>query len=396
MKQWKISSCRLAAVVFFTLLGWPFFQAEGADHAAAAAGRSPGAKNVIFMVADGMGLATVTAARLYKYGPGGGRLAFEELPVIGYQSTYAAESIITDSAAAASAWACGRKFANGEICFHQRDGSYPPSLLEIARSLGKTTGLVATSAITHATPAAFGAHVPSRQCETEIARQYISTTRVDVLLGGGRRKFEPTAPDACGTEGDMLKEAAANGYAVVFSLPELKAVLPAASRLLGLFAAGGLTPEIRRSPASRLEPRLPEMTAGALEILEKNADGFFLLVEGSQVDWASHNHDLEFMIGETLAFSEAVQTVRNWIAMQPRREAETLLVVVSDHETGGLAISGPRRRLVRSGEMVEAAWAATDHTGTDTILWSQGPGSLALGRALNNTDIYDVLRRLMK
>jgi alkaline phosphatase len=395
MKQWKISSCRLAAMVFFTLFGWPIFPAAGADHAAAAGDRTPGAKNVIFMVADGMGLATVTAARLYKYGPGGGRLAFEELPVIGYQSTYAANSIITDSAAAASAWACGRKFANGEICFHQRDGSYPPSLLEIARSLGKTTGLVATSNITHATPAAFGAHVPSRQCETEIARQYISTTKVDVLLGGGRRKFEPAAPDACGTEGDILHEAMANGYAIVFSLPELKAALPAASRLLGLFAAGGLTPENRRSPDS-LEPRLSEMTAAALANLEKNANGFFLLIEGSQVDWAGHNHDLEFMIGETLAFSEAVQTVRNWIAMQPRREAETLLVVVSDHETGGLAISGPRRRLVRSGEMVEAVWAATDHTGTDTILWSQGPGSRALGRALNNTDIYEVLRRLMK
>jgi alkaline phosphatase len=395
MSRWPFGSSRLAAAGFLILFIFPLRPAAGADRASAGGASSSGAKNVIVMVADGMGLATVTAARLHKFGPGGGRLAFEELPVIGYQSTYAADSIITDSAAAASAWACGRKFANGEICFHRRDGSYPPSLLEIARSLGKATGLVATSNITHATPAAFGAHVASRHCETEIARQYISTTRVDVLLGGGRRKFEPTEPDACGTEGDILKEAAASGYALVFSLPELKAALPAATRVLGLFAAGGLAPENRR-PEGNHEPRLSEMTAAALLVLEKNAHGFFLLVEGSQIDWAGHKRDLEFMIGETLAFDEAVRTVRNWMAMQPQREAETLLVVLSDHETGGFAVTGPSRRLVKRGEMVEAGWATTDHTGTDTMLWSHGPGSQSLGRALDNTDLYEVLRSSMK
>jgi alkaline phosphatase len=387
-----ISGSRRSAIIVAAAMVSFFFPVAGAKVGSAAENHSQGAKNIIFMVADGMGLATVTAARLYKYGPGGGRLAFEELPVIGYQSTHSADGTVTDSAAAASAWACGRKFANGEICFHRQDGSYPPSLLEMASSLGKSTGLVATSEITHATPAAFGAHVASRKCEKEIARQYITTTKVDVLLGGGQGKFEAGKPDGCGAGGDLLKEAVARGYATVFSLSELKKVPPGA-RTLGLFAAGAMTPTHRRAPDNP-EPHLWEMTAAALQILEKNPRGFFLLVEGSQIDWANHNHGLDYALGETLAFAEAVQAVRAWLAEKPGREAETLLVVASDHDTGGMSITGPGR-LIDDGELVEVAWNTTHHTGSDTLIWSQGPGSRSLGRALDNTEVYQVLRKAM-
>ncbi len=154
--------------------------------------RSKGkAKNIIFMVPDGLGLSNVTAARIFKNGPDGDPLYLETLPKIGYQRTHAKNSTVTDSAAAASAWACGEKFNNNEVSCHDddKDGhcdSEPvKTILELAKEKGKATGLVATSTITHATPAVWGAHVYYRNCETEIFRQYIEETGVDVILGGG-------------------------------------------------------------------------------------------------------------------------------------------------------------------------------------------------------------------
>jgi alkaline phosphatase len=229
-----------------------------------------GARNVIFMVPDGMGLADVTAARIHKNGIDGAPLHFETLDHIGYQRTYSADSTISDSASAASAWACGEKFNNGEICFHGNGRPHLPSILELAKRAGRGTGLVATSTITHATPASFGAHVVNRNCETEIARQYIEVTRPDVLLGGGAAKFKPAKPDACGATGDYISKAAQSGYKVVRTRQEMKEGAAAgAGKVLGLFTPGGMTPEILRTPGTS-EPRLPEMTVTALAILDRN------------------------------------------------------------------------------------------------------------------------------
>jgi alkaline phosphatase len=348
------------------------------------------------MVPDGMGLADVTAARIFKNGIDGAPLSFETLDHIGYQRTYSANSTITDSAPAASAWACGEKFNNGEICFHGDGRPYFPSILELAKRTGRGTGLVATSTITHATPAAFGAHVVNRNCETEIARQYIEVTRPDVILGGGAAKFNPANPDRCGTKGDFVSKAELSGYTVVQTRQEMKEGVDAGVwKILGLFTADGMTPEVLRSSGTT-EPRLPEMTIAALDILQRNEKGFFLMVEGSQVDWANHANDLRYQIGETLAFDEAVKAVLDWINANPRRRDQTLLIVSPDHETGGFSINGPASRLLRAGEFVEAAWTTKDHSGTDVLVWGQGPGSAAVGRALNNTDLYNVMKRALK
>lgn len=353
-------------------------------------------KNIIFMVPDGMGLADVTAARIYKNGIDGPPLRFETLEHIGYQRTYSANSTITDSAPAASAWACGEKFNNGEICFHGDGRPYLPSILELAKRAGKSTGLVATSTITHATPAAFGAHVANRNCETEIARQYVETTQPDVLLGGGIAKFRPAKADKCGTSGDMIAKAANAGYTIAYGKSEMNdAVSDGAWKLLGLFSMEGMTPEYLRT-AGTAEPRLPEMADAALRILEKNEKGFFLMVEGSQIDWGNHADDLPYQIGETLAFDDAVKTVLDWVAADPDRRNHTLVIVSPDHETGGFAINGPADRLARKGEFVTPGWTSRDHTGTDVLLWAQGPGSSACGRALNNTDLYRIMKRALK
>ncbi len=352
-------------------------------------------KNIIFMVPDGMGIADVTAARTYRNGPDGASLYFETLENIGYQRTHSANSIITDSAAAGSAWSCGEKFNNGEICYHFDGRPYNPSILELAKAEGKATGLVATSTITHATPAVFGAHVKSRNCEKEIARQYIEITGVDLMLGGGVEMFNSTKPDKCGTSGNFIVEAAQKGYSVVFTKAEMdSAVANGTGKLLGLFNKSGMIPEYLRI-AGTTEPKLPEMTSAALNVLEKDRDGFFLMVEGSQIDWANHDNNLKYQTGEILAFDDAVKVVLDWINANPERREHTLLIIVPDHETGGFAINGPDQ-LLKAGTSVDAGWTTAEHTGEDTIIWSQGPGSKALGRAIDNTDLYEVMAKAIE
>ena len=368
-------------------------------------------KHIILMVPDGMGLANVTATRLKLNGPDGAPLNFETLEHIGYQRTYSKTNTITDSSAAASAFACGEKFVNNEVCFHASGAPHNPSVLELAASKGMATGMVATQTITHATPAAFAAHLANRNCETEIAHQYITETRPDVLLGGGQATFKPASPDVCGATGDYIADAKATGYTYVDTSAAMQAaVSKGVTRLLGLFAGKSLTPEYQR-PAPTTQPRLPEMTTAALKILERNRDGFFLMVEGSLIDSGNHEENLDYQFGEIKAFDEAVRVVLDWIEASPERREHTLLIVLPDHETGGFAVKGEGPK---GGETPNQGlgpflpgWVFTlikgdpvdfesHHTGGDVVIWSQGPGSEALGRAIENTYVYQVVKDALK
>lgn len=356
-------------------------------------------KNIIFVVPDGMGLANVTAARIYKYGISKERLSFEKLERIGYQSTFAGNSVVTDSAAGASAWACGQKFNNGEISFHGETGESPPTILELAKAKGKSTGLVATSTITHATPAAFGAHVNSRSCENEIARQYIFKTGVDVILGGGKMRFNSANNDRCGAGGDFISAAQTKGYTLVYTKEGMLKVQNT-KKLLGLFSEGPLAPGPKRAGDDTIktrEPTLAEMTGTALKILEKNDKGFFLLVEASQVDWANHAHNLEYQIAEILALDQAVIVVLDWVNAKPKRISETLIIIVPDHETGGFAINGPLgSTITEPGQLINPGWTTKSHTAVDTMIRSQGPYSQYLGQAIDNTDIFYIMKAALK
>ena len=357
------------------------------------------AKNIIFMVPDGMGLSDVTAARIFKGGPDGDPLSFELLKQTGYQRTHSANSTVTDSAAAAAAWATGDKYNNGQISWHS-DTDMPETILEIAKKKGKAIGLVATSDITHATPAAFGAHVSVRKSEGEIARQYIEETEVDVLLGGGFSNNRSNSP--LPTEDlTALVDSATNEYGYVYAdtLAELESATRS-NRILGLFKQGGKTVEMFRvNPASSYpvsEPTLPEMTKAALNVLSRDKDGFFLLVEGSQIDWRNHAHDIRGMIAETLAFEESVKVVMEWLDSEPSRWNDTLMIVVPDHETGGFQINGPYGKLSEAGDMVEAGWTSGGHTAVDTLVWSEGAGSEYLGGPMDNTDLFHVMKQVLK
>lgn len=369
------------------------------------------AKNIIFMVPDGMGNAYVTATRIFKNGPDGDLLSFEMLPQIGYQRTHARNSTVTDSAAAAAAWACGEKFNNNEISCHDNDSDKvcdsngsPETLLELAQKKGKATGLVATSTITHATPAVWAAHVHHRNCETEIARQFIETTGVNIILGGGigSNRSGYSCEQYLGQDKNaVIASAIGKGYEYVTTEAEMDAAIAMGKQnILGLFTSSGKTPETFRidplMPYPAGEPTLPAMTVAALEILEDNKDGFFLMIEGSQIDWAGHANDISYLLSEMLAFDESVRVVLDWIGERKDRSEETLLIVVADHETGGMMINGPYGTLSLPNEIIQAGWTSGDHTAEDTIIWSQGPGSQYLGKALQNTDLYHVMKKVLK
>lgn len=369
------------------------------------------AKNIIFMVPDGQGLSNVTAARIFKNGPDGDPLYQESLEHIGYQRTHSKNSTVTDSAAAASAWASGEKYNNGEISCHDEDGngncdSTPvPTILDIAEYMGKATGLVATSDITHATPAAFGANVHNRKCEETIAYEFLYRD-IDVLLGGGiaadRSSCLLPHTDTSTTEwlDDLLSTYELAGYSVVKTETDMNdAIDGGAQRLLGLFKNGGKTQEIFRVDETVTypddEPTLPEMTAAALDVLEEDKDGLFLMVEGSQIDWADHANDVKGQIAESLAFDAAVKVVLDWVNADADRKNHTLIIIVADHDCAGFGINGPYGDISKAGDIVEGGWTSGGHTAVDTIIYSQGPGSERLSAAVDNTYLYDVMKEVI-
>jgi alkaline phosphatase len=199
----------------------------------------------------------------------------------------------------------------------------------------------------------------------------------------------------------VVASATALGYAHVTNETDLNAAVAAGNaKILGLFTADGKTPEMFWvDPTASYpdgEPTLGDMTAAALDVLEESKKGFFLMVEGSQIDWAGHANDIEYLLAETIAFDESVRVVQEWIDAVPSRKAQTLLVVVGDHETGGMMIDGPYGSLSAAGEIIEDGWTSGSHSAQDTIIWSQGPGSSELGAALQNTDLFGVMESVLK
>ena len=314
----------------------------------AATGAAPGdtstapPRNAIFMLGDGMGFAQVKAYRMYADDPA--TELVEPLPMEAWQvGSVSTDSIrldcsaadghcvrdphgFTDSASSATAYATGHDTVVGRLSTAQ-DGAPLPTVLEDARRAGKATGIVVTSQVTHASPAAFGSHVPSRNDTRSIADQYFDTRwndqpMIDVLLGGGY-------DDLCRGDRDLVPEFRAAGYDVVRERRQLLA--SRADRVLGLFAPQGLPLAWDRDAGV---PSLAEMTRHALGVLDRDPDGFFLMVEGSQIDWAAHANSVAGVISEMEDFVAAVRVVLDFAAAR----GDTLVLVTADHETGGMAL----------------------------------------------------------
>jgi len=338
-------------------------------------------KNVILLIGDGMALVHIAATRTLVLGAQG-RLHIELIPVTGIIDHYAADEFVSGSAATATSLATGYK-TNGGMIGVLPDSTPALSILEAAQDKGMATGLVATVTITHATPAAFAAHVLDRDLEDQIAEQLLKS-KVNVLLGGGRALFKPGIPgyDMTRTDGrDLTVEARNAGYEYVETKEELTAAK--GDNLLGLFSDGILFN--RKS-----EPTLAEMTDKALEILSRNENGFFLMVEGSQIDWGAHDNDIQYTIREQLHFDLAIKSVVDF-AMN---NGETLVVVTSDHEAGGMFISDkPPNQLDRN---INIQWGSTGHTGTPVPVFAYGPHAERFMGWYDNTDIPKKIAELLK
>jgi alkaline phosphatase len=328
---------------------------------------------IILFIGDGVGVSHWTAARFAA-----DNLAVNQFKVMGLVDTRASNSRVTDSAAGATAYSAGVRTFNGAIGVGP-DSQPVETVLEVAKKRGWATGLVATSSVTHATPASFAAHVPSRASEFDIAKQ-MADLGPEVMLGGGVRYF---SADARPDRADLIAQLRAT-HRVVTS-PDSLAAIPAEStpRLVGLF---GFT---QMPAASQRRPALPEMTRKAIEILSRDPDGFFLMVEGSQPDWRSHeNAPIEQVVAEVLDFDAAIVVALEYQRSSP----EVLVLVVSDHETGGLAIEVARDSAV----LAQAASSLNDATAA--LARAMGVVSGAAADSLRATgvgmvDASDALRR---
>ncbi|NPV70160.1 MAG: alkaline phosphatase [Firmicutes bacterium] len=294
-------------------------------------------KNVIVLVPDGCGSTHTTLARWYKGSP----LALDEV-LTGGVKTYAAESLITDSAPAATAFATGYKSNSKFVSvlpekvtipgLAQQGDPFKPvaTVLEGAKLAGKATGIVATSNIQHATPAAFSSHNFNRNDYNDIAEQQVYQG-MDVVLGGGKKYLLPKSAGGARTDNeDLVQVLRSMGYDIVENTGAL--MNSSASRIWGMFAGDAMAYDMDRDPAK--EPSLAQMTQKAIEVLSKDPDGFFLFVEGSEVDWASHANDPVGVIGDVLAFDAAVMVALDFA----KKDGQTLVVAFTDHGNGGMSI----------------------------------------------------------
>jgi len=294
----------------------------------------PRVKYVIVMIADGTGFAHLGLTQYYnKF------LLDEELTItdelfkkgrIGIATTYTADELVTDSAAAGTAIATGKK-TNNRMISVLPDGTPVKTVMERAIELGYKTGLIAKSTITDATPAVFASHVPHRSQQDVIASQYLEK-KIDIILGGGKSYWLPKSKGGSRTdERDLVEEAKTLGYSVVSNLSEMEKV--ESGKLLGLFASGNIPYRLDADPT--VIPSLSDMTEKAIDLLYKDSNGFFLMVEGSRVDHASHNNDAASVVTELREFDDAVKVALDFYNKHPR---ETLLIVTTDHDNGGLSL----------------------------------------------------------
>ncbi|KSU85937.1 alkaline phosphatase [Fictibacillus enclensis] len=376
------------------------------------------AKNVIVFVGDGMGASHREAIRLATKGLTGD-LSMNKMPYVGNVHT-SSTSVVTDSAAAATAMASGVKTYNGAIGVNP-DKKPVKTVLEMADKAGKSTGLVTTSQITDATPAAFGAHVEDRSKQSDIAKQYLENSRVDVLLGGGEDFWYPAGnpgkfqdnpakdvkEQSKGTQGNLVAEAKHMGYKYVTDKDGLMKTKN--DKILGLFANEEMFEQRPEGEGDLYNPvvSLPDMTKKAIDTLSQNKRGFFLMVEEEGTDEMSHENNGKLMIKAGQQLDKSVEAAKKFAQKHP----DTLVLVVADHECGGLSIEevngsdesgdgiskedGPFT-VAHSNDQFTLDWTTSGHGGVSVPLTAMGPGADQLAGTYENTNIFKVIKKAMK
>jgi len=329
------------------------------------------AKNIILLIGDGMGL-TQTTAGMYA---NGNKTELEKFEFIGLHKSHASDNLITDSAAGATAFASGIKTYNGAIGVDDNKSSVV-TILEEAEAKGMATGLVATSTIVHATPASFIAHNESRKNYEAIAADFLKT-EVDLFIGGGKKFFERRED-----ERNLTAELEQKGYVVTDFI---------ASDLLNLnidisknFAC--YTSEEQPLPVAQGRDYLPAVTKQSIEYLNARAgdNGFFLMVEGSQIDWGGHANKADYIISEFIDFDKALMEAVDFAI----KDGNTLVVVTADHETGGFAIQNSSTM-----DSLVTAFTSDYHTATMIPVYALGPHAKDFAGIYENTDIYFKMKK---
>ena len=279
-------------------------------------------RNIIIMIGDGMGVGQVSASVLSMKND-----AFRRFTTTGFSVTCSADNLVTDSAPGATAIATGYRTNNWTISEDPWSDKPLTTIFELAEKLNKATGIVVTCSITHATPAAFVAHVKSRNDEFDIAEQE-TERKTDLFIGGGIKFFTPKSVGGGRTDGvNLLSKVENNGYDYYGSFEKLKNSNPD-KKFYALFDSTGLPKAADRNYT------LGDMTKIALDYLSKQDNGFILMIEGSQIDWAGHHNDQPYLLSEMKDFNTALNTVLDF----EEKNKETLVVVTADHETGGMSI----------------------------------------------------------
>ena len=325
-------------------------------------------KNIILLIGDGMGVSQVFAGLTANKG----RLFLENCKYIGFSKTQSADNYITDSAAGGTALSSGVKTYNGAIGIDAQ-GNPVKTILEEASEKGLATGLVSTSAITHATPASFIAHQASRGSYEDIAADFLKTD-IDVFIGGGLDHFAKRADSL-----NLIDSLQKKGYQVETEMDKIKKVKK------GKLA--GLTAPVHNGRMVERADMLPVATETAIDILSNDKEGFFLMIEGSQIDWGGHAASTIYVCEDMLDFDQVIGQVLEFAA----KDKETLVIVTADHETGGMAITGGS---IEKG-VVQAAFPTGDHTAIMVPVFAYGPGAGEFTGIMENTDINAKMKKLL-
>lgn len=319
-------------------------------------------KNIILMVGDGMGVAQIYAGLTANHG----KLNLEQCTAVGFHKNQASDKYVTDSAAGATAFACGQKTYNGAIGVDTNKKPIP-SILEAAEKNGLATGLIATCSITHATPASFISHQPSRSLDENIALDFLKTD-VDLFIGGGRKYFTQRKDGL-----NLIDSLKARGYQIANSIAETQQIT---SGKLAAFLADDQQSKFSDGRGDELV----KSTEVALHLLKNNKKGMFMMIEGSQIDWGGHDNNTQYLVDEMIDFDNAIGKVIDFA----KKDGNTLVVITADHETGGFSIIG--------GDMktgyVEGKFTTGSHTGVMIPVFAYGPGAEQFSGIYQNTDIY--------
>lgn len=329
--------------------------------------KTPGPKNVILLIADGMGLSQMTSA----YFNSELEPAFSRFPVVGLIKTSSAKEKITDSAAGATAFACGEKTYNGAISVNL-DSAELPIITQHFSAKGASTGVVATSSVTHATPACFYAHAVSRNMAKDIAYDLL-TAPLSFFAGGGAKYFDD----------ELREKLASQGWSLSDELTDPE-TLDGKDKLGFLLAEDGM-PKMSEGRGDYLT----KATGMAIRFLSQDPEGFFLMAEGSQIDWGGHANDGEYIVKEVLDFEQCVAKVLDYA----ERNGETLVIVTADHETGGFTLAGTEKKVPFMGYQrdyneIDMRFSSGGHSAAMVPVLAFGPGAEAFGGIYENTEIY--------